>query len=94
MTRYLRIAGAIYFLLLAVALIGVWIRGYSLQDHWSYGGHRSIWFGVWFLAATSFALAALFTFKQFRRFTVREILFATTIVALVLGSGVYLLHRL
>jgi hypothetical protein len=94
MTRYLLTAGAIYLALLAVALIGVWIRGYSLQDHWTYGGHRSIWFGVWFLAASSFALAALFTFKDFTRFTVGEILLATTVVAFVLGLGVYMLQRL
>jgi hypothetical protein len=93
MTRYLLIAGGIYFLLLAVALIGLWIRGYSLHDHWTYGGHRSILFGVWFLAATSFALAALFAFKNFSRFTTRELLFAATVVALVLGLGFYLLQR-
>jgi len=94
MTRYLLTAGAVYLALLAVALIGLWIRGYSLHDQLTYGGHRSIWFGVWFLAASSFALAALFTFKNFTRFTVREILFATTVVALALGLGVYLLQRL
>jgi hypothetical protein len=93
MTRYLRIAPAVYFAMLAAALVGVWVRGYSLYDQWNYGGSRSIWFGVWFLAALSLALAALFAFKEFTRFTVREILLATTVVALMLGLGVYLLQR-
>jgi hypothetical protein len=154
MTRYLRIAGAVAFALLACAMIGLWIRSYSLHDQLTYEGDRSIWFGAstrggvtigrqlvqmppddgdrfhlltldydqlnftgrmlttfgfgymtlmsgasvtlphWFLAASSFALAALFAVKKFSRFTTRDVLFATTVAALLLGLGVCLLQRL
>jgi hypothetical protein len=45
----------------------------------------------WFLAACSFALAALFAFKRSWRFSVRSILIATTLLAIALGLGVYFL---
>jgi hypothetical protein len=45
----------------------------------------------WFLAVCSFALAAVFAFKKSWRFSVRSILFATTLLAVALGLGVYFL---
>jgi len=45
MTRYLRIAAAVCFALLAISLICVWIRSYSLHDQLTYEWDRSIWFG-------------------------------------------------
>jgi hypothetical protein len=156
MTRYLRIAGAVAFALLACALIGLWIRSHFYLDQLTYLHDRSIWFGAssqnqvtmgrelllmpddgdrlrlltisqerlntagnrpstffgfgyrtqapsgsasltlphWFLAGCAAAVAALLAFKRFRQFTVREALFATTVVALLLGSVVYFLQRL
>jgi hypothetical protein len=44
----------------------------------------------WFLAASSFALAAVFHFKRNWRFTVRGLLIATTLLAIALGLGVAL----
>jgi len=40
---------------------------------------------------SSLALAALFAFKRTWRFTIRTLLIATTLVAAVLGIGVYFL---
>ncbi len=45
----------------------------------------------WFVAASSFGLAALFAFKRNWRFTIRTLLIATTLIAAALGLGVYLL---
>ena len=42
----------------------------------------------WFLAASSFSLTALFAFQRIRRFSLRTILVATTVVAGVLGMAV------
>ena len=36
MARYLRIAAAVFFALLAVALIGLWVRSYSWHDYIRY----------------------------------------------------------
>jgi hypothetical protein len=156
MTRYLRIAGAVAFALLACVMIGLWIRSYSwsegvngpISDHYFAGIEHcyglvicdlSRWdelpceewrhpiqsaeslesaivywksetalglgflfnaraangFGMsfphWFLAATSIALAAVLAFKRSWRFSIRSILIATTLLAVALGLGVYLL---
>jgi hypothetical protein len=153
MTRYLRIAVAVCFVLLAVALIALWVRSYGNFDSVSgpvgldcYAGfysslgvvnfslvcsddpppdannwnvqHAKIqsrlagsrlrrgWIGLqvrfdkgdlnfalpyWFLTTLSTALAALFAFKRTWRFTVRGLLIATTLLAVALGLGVYLL---
>ena len=162
MLRYLRIAACGFFLLLAVAIVGLWIRSYyqfdtayasgsdalrvgSVHLHscrgvvdcdvllgipegafrspsWPYpywnvtaaDSARAIrWlkgtgnrfrfslgrFGLivvlphWFLAACSFAVAALLYFKKSWRFTTRSLLIATTVTAAVLGLFVYLIRR-
>jgi hypothetical protein len=149
MTRYLQIAAAVTFALLAWAFIGLWVRSYYLGDtaegliaNWRTGFHSTrgvVIFGVvngdkyplpddwsvnsfpiaqdlrwkkrttlgfaidrhvsdgwwylylphWFLAASSFTLAALFAFKRTWRFTTRGLLIATTLLAVALGLGVY-----
>jgi hypothetical protein len=43
----------------------------------------------WFVAASSFALAALFAFKRTWRYSLRTILVATTLLAAALGLAVY-----
>jgi hypothetical protein len=156
MTRYLRIAAAVTFALLAVALIGLWVRSHYYAERirgpvaeknglhlWSSGGELSMvlatyaipgelpewscdafpfprvsynrypprFVGIlarlgfyfhggrqimlslpyWFLTVVSASLAALFAFKRTWRFTIRTLLIATTLIALALGLGVYLL---
>jgi hypothetical protein len=156
MTRYLRIAAAGFFVLLTLALTGLWIRSYTWRDTaimlagkninlgaGSVNGvvmvvaHRDaphldrkdrfyvtshgvepeydrvdlsdfgvlgfsfnreayiesrgfyVSFPYGFLAASSFALAAIFAVKKSWRFTTRSLLIATTLLAL--GLGVYFL---
>jgi hypothetical protein len=57
--------------------------------HSRLGTFRGLYFPLWFLAATSLGLAALFAFKRAWRYSLRAILVATTLLAAILGLAVY-----
>jgi hypothetical protein len=63
------------------------IIGFGYLDHWLFG--RAIALPHWAPALSSLAIAALFVFKRNWRYSLRTILVATTVVAVVLGLAVW-----
>jgi hypothetical protein len=90
--RKLRIAWSVGWALAAVLLIALWVRNYLLYGirGSAFNGEQDFVFGVVGLTAI---VAALSWLQWSRQFSLRTLLIATTLVAVVLGLVVWLKHR-
>src|SRR5687768_8626670 len=86
--RYVRIATSVFFGVLCVLLIVLWVPPPKIKPSWlyefdEYGGY--IKFPHWFPILISGMLAAGHGLRRPYRFSLRTLLIATTVIAVVLG---------